>query len=85
MFRCEVCGTVVPPRTPCHRVVVRSRPSRYPSRPHANRFFRHVNGKRKEIHTSDPGGTGTAVVEEVRACPACAANLPPGAAVPPST
>ena len=74
MFRCQLCGTVVPPQTPSHRVVVQSRPIRYPARPRANQFFRFVNRKRKLVHTDDPGGTGTAIVKEVQACPACAAN-----------
>jgi hypothetical protein len=65
-------------------VVAQSRPSRYPPRSRANRFFRYVNGKHKEIHTDDPGGAGTAIVREVRACPACAANHAPDAAVPSS-
>jgi hypothetical protein len=80
MFRCQTCGTVVPPRTPSHPVVARSRPSRYPARSRANSFFRCVNGKRKHLHTDDPGGTGTAIVEEIRVCPACASNH--AAAVP---
>jgi hypothetical protein len=54
--------------------VVQTRPSRYAYRPRANQFFRTVNHKRKLIHTDDPGGTGTTIVEEVQACPACAAN-----------
>jgi hypothetical protein len=74
MFRCQLCGTVVPPRTPSHGVVVQSRPSRYPSRPRANRFRRHENGKHKVIHTDDPGGAGSAIVKEVRACAVCAAR-----------
>jgi hypothetical protein len=84
MFRCQLCGTVVPPRTPSHRVVVQSRPKRYPYRPRANSFFRWVKGKHKKLHTDDPGGSGTAIVREVRACAACAANPAPGTAVCPS-
>jgi hypothetical protein len=74
MFRCQTCGTVVPPRTPSHRVVARSRPSHYPPRPRANHFLRWIDGKRKQLHADDPGGAGTEIVEEIRVCPSCAAN-----------
>jgi hypothetical protein len=85
MFRCQLCGTVVPPRTPCNRVAIRSRRRSYPSRPLANRFVRLVGGKRKQLHTADPGGVGVVIVPEATACPACAANQASGAPVPPSS
>src|SRR5262249_17869406 len=72
MYRCQMCGAVVPPRTPCHRLVVQTRPARYPFRPEVNRVGRWVNGKPKERWTDDPGGSGPQVFREVNACPACA-------------
>src|SRR5262249_44786018 len=78
MYRCQLCGTTVPPGTPCHRLVVQTRPARYPFRSRANCFRRLVNdGKRKkhkDIYTDDPGGTGSQIVREVMACPACASR-----------
>jgi hypothetical protein len=72
MYRCEICGTVVPPRTPCHRVVVQTRPARYPRRSEVNRVVYRVNGRWKEKYTDDPGGNGVQIVREVTACPGCA-------------
>ncbi len=74
MFQCQLCGAVVPPRTPCHRLVVRTRPVKYPCRREVNRVVRLVKGKRKERLTDDPGGSGQTIVREVLACPACAAR-----------
>ena len=74
MYRCQLCGDVVPPRTPCHHLVIRTRRRRYPARAEANRVVRLVNGKVKETYTDDPGGVGSETAVEVRACPACAAR-----------
>ncbi|HEY5921627.1 MAG TPA: hypothetical protein VIV11_08145 [Kofleriaceae bacterium] len=73
MFRCDVCGLVTPPRTPCNRIVVETRPIEYPKRDDAHWHPPRAGGKGKWV--DDPGGTGTAIVREVRACPACAAQL----------
>jgi hypothetical protein len=72
MYRCQVCGSVVSPRTPCHRLVVRTRPRQYPTRPRVHRVVYWVNHKRKVDMRDDPGGVGTESVVEVRACPGCA-------------
>ena len=75
MFRCQLCRRVVPPRTPCHHVVVKQRRKEYPHRSRANFFVRpNEAGKRKEYHTDDPGGEGQEIVQEVIACPDCAAS-----------
>ncbi len=73
MFRCQLCRRVVPPRTPCHHVVVKRRSKKYPYRSQAN-FFVRLNdaGKRKEYHTDDPGGEGQEIVQVVIACQECA-------------
>ena len=75
MFRCQLCQCVVPPRTPCHHLVLDRRKRQYPYRSGANTFIRtNESGKRKEYHTDDPGGEGYEVVREVIVCPACAAR-----------
>jgi hypothetical protein len=75
MFRCPLCQRVVPPRTPAQHLVVRQRRRAYPYRSRANSFIRtNEAGKRKEYHTDDPGGEGQEVIQEVIACPACAAQ-----------
>jgi hypothetical protein len=73
VFRCQLCGKVVPPRTSVQRVVVQTRARKYPVRLRANRFIRlSENGKRKVTFVDDTGGVGCEVVREVVACPACA-------------
>jgi hypothetical protein len=84
MYRCELCGTVVPPRTACHRVVVAARARRYSARPQVNRVVRFEGTRRKVIWTDDPGGEGPAIVREALACPGCAANHARPAPVSPS-
>jgi hypothetical protein len=79
MYRCELCGIIVPPRTRAHRVVLEEREKAYPFRPEAFRAMRLVHGRLKEVWNDDPGGWGREVVREVRACPACA-GVPPGVA-----
>lgn len=75
MFRCQLCQRVVPPRTPCHHLILKRRSKEYPYRSRANSFVRiNETGKRKEYHTDDPGGRGEEVVPEVIVCPACAAQ-----------
>ena len=75
MFRCQLCQCVVPPRTPRQYLVLKRRSTKYPYRSSANTFVRtNEAGKRKEYHTDDPGGVGQEIVEEVAACPACAAG-----------
>jgi hypothetical protein len=75
MFRCQLCQSVVPPRTPCHRLALARRRKAYPFRARANALVRtSETGKRKAYHTDDPGGQGQEVVQEVSVCPACAAR-----------
>ncbi len=75
MFRCQLCQRVVPPRTPCHRLVVQWRRKHYPQRPRANVVhWRTPDKKRKQEHRDDPGGEGQEIVQEVMVCPDCAAK-----------
>jgi hypothetical protein len=79
MYRCQVCGGLVPPRTPRQSVVIRRRAKQYPFRRAANHVVRMVDGRRKEKDTDDPGGCGWETLAEVGACPRCASrNGTPG-------
>jgi hypothetical protein len=72
MFRCDVCGSVAPPRTACNRVILEIRLAEYAARPRAYWQSPRAGGKGKWI--GDPGGRGTEIVREVRACDECAAK-----------
>ena len=75
MFRCQLCQCIVPPRTPCQRLVLNWRSMEYPYRARANTFVRtDEKGKRKEYHSDDPGGKGQEAAKEVIVCPTCAAQ-----------
>jgi hypothetical protein len=74
MFRCQICGTVAPPRTPSHRVVVREEQRTHPSRRGVNPYPYREKGKRKVKWLDDPGGVGPVIAVEVQACAACAAE-----------
>jgi hypothetical protein len=75
MYRCQVCGCVVPPRTPASRLVLATRPKRYPGRPKAHRVIRlSETNKLKVVLLDDPGGSGREIAREVLACPSCAAR-----------
>jgi hypothetical protein len=75
MFRCQLCARVSLPRTPAHRLVVRTRQKKYPYRQKAHlHVYLDERGKRKEKEVDDPGGVGTEIVREVVACGECARN-----------
>lgn len=71
MYRCQNCGKVVPPATPCHLVALQTRPKKYPARSKANRMVEWVRGKPKVKYTDDPGGQGREIVRELAMCLAC--------------
>jgi hypothetical protein len=75
MFRCQLCQTVVPARTPSHRIVLKQRDKKYPYRSRANMVvvFEPPKKKKKE-YRDDPGGEGREIVREAIVCPACAAR-----------
>jgi hypothetical protein len=73
MYRCQFCRCVVPPRTPCQRVILQTRVVESPYRSRANRFVRIEKGKPKTFFADDPGGSGVEIVHEIVACPRCAA------------
>jgi hypothetical protein len=71
MYRCSICTKVVPPKTPCQRIISK-RVHRHPFRPKAqSRWGIDKNGKRKEEWIDDPGGVGTQIVQEYPVCPDC--------------
>ena len=71
MYKCELCRTVVPPRTPARRRVLEARVKEYPYRSKVNRWINPVTGK--PVWVDDPGGRGREVVREVLVCGPCAA------------
>ena len=76
MFRCQLCRSVVPAKTPCHRLVLEWRKKEYPFRPRANVLVRKPkpHAKPKKEYRDDPGGQGYEIVKEVIVCPICAAG-----------
>ncbi len=71
MFRCEICGDIVPAGVSAQSVVVQSRSKDYPSRSEKltggrSRFVRE--------RTVDKGGEGREIVRELKVCPKCAAE-----------
>jgi hypothetical protein len=78
MFRCQLCGDVVPPGTPSQRIVVQSRRTQYPYRSKANVVVRKPESgrrrKTKKEYRDDPGGEGHEIVREVIVCPNCVAR-----------
>src|SRR5262249_51182452 len=57
MFRCQLCQCVVPPRTPCRHLILKSRSKKYPYRSMANVVIVHEPGKKpKKQYRDDPGG-----------------------------
>ena len=79
MYRCDLCGSVVPPRTRGFRVLVERRAKRYPFRELANPNEPAPPKPKKKDDPpphdprNDPGGVGWEIACEVTACPAYAA------------
>jgi len=71
MFVCDVCRVVVPACTPCH-LIAETRPVVHPRRPKI--YWHPPKDGRKGEWVDDPGGPGSMIVRELRACPACAAK-----------
>jgi hypothetical protein len=75
VFKCELCGKIVPRNVPAQRIVLKTRPASYPERPKANRVKKdgpgvtEIDGK---FYKKDPGGTGCEIVREALVCPSCA-------------
>ena len=82
MFRCQHCGTVTPPRVSAETVVVVTRLQTYPFREDAHRITDCRRHKNPHPAHDDPGGTGSAIVREIRVCPPCKRALQPEPAAP---
>jgi hypothetical protein len=67
LYRCHLCGVVVPPNTPAHRKVVETRRREYPFRKDAHLFMKDGRPKKAD----DPGGVGFEIVREVVVCSSC--------------
>lgn len=76
VYRCQLCGGVVPPNTPAIRQVAETRQRKYPFRAKANRFRK--DGRIKE--SDDPGGVGYETVREIVVCPGCSKEVSGGRA-----
>ena len=75
VYRCEKCQLLVSPKTRAHKLVVETRPVKYPYRSKANRVVRlSENGKPRETFVDDRGGEGREIAKELTICPACAAK-----------
>jgi len=75
MFRCDVCASLAPPRTSCNRLVAETRPADYPARAKAHWHPPRAGGSGGSGKwTDDPGGHGTEIARELRACAPCAAK-----------
>ena len=71
MYKCELCGTVVPAGMRAFTQVVETRRRVYPPRPQAH----PVPGKGKKSSQKkkdDPGGIGVEIVKEALVCAGCA-------------
>jgi len=73
-FRCELCGTQVPPGIPATTVVLAMRRHHFPRRIGAHTFkpwnpLTRTIGER--VTRDDPGGHGLQIAVEARACPDC--------------
>ena len=77
MYRCEVCGSVTDPGIPANRIVVETRAIAYPHREKVHWHPPKAGGSGKWV--DDKGGTGTAIVREVVACPSCVTQHEPRA------
>ena len=80
MFRCQICQTVVPPKTATQKLVVKSRPKEYAARgsdPRERRFRSRFAPPVRQQY--DKGGEGTEIVQELSVCPECARKYGPQA------
>jgi len=75
MYRCQVCGKILPARTTSFQITVKTRCKSYPFRSKANGFKQIKAGSLTQTSRwesrNDPGGQGREIVKETRVCPAC--------------
>lgn len=70
MYRCEICGCVVPPGTTAVTRVVETREREYPDRRHAAQQKKKAPRQRHRMD-GDRGGSGREIVREQQVCPSC--------------
>lgn len=70
MYRCTRCQAVVP-RGIRQRLLIETRPARYPCRPGVYR----IEASGKTYYEDDPGGQGQEIARASPVCPACASGL----------
>lgn len=76
MYRCDVCGSVVPANTPANQITAAVREIDYPRRDRAH-WQAPKPPATKGKWVDDPGGRGIAIVRELKVCPTCAEHRPP--------
>lgn len=78
MYKCQICGVVVPEGIPANHVVLETRKREYPRRTKV--FLKKSTEKKRrrrkpdpdKDYVDDPGGTGFEIVRQAMACKACA-------------
>jgi len=70
MYRCELCGTIVPPRSKTRTVVTEKREKAYAPQ---QRKPQGKKGKGRKRHRDIelPGGRGWEIVKEAQVCQPC--------------
>ncbi len=81
MFRCQLCGTVMPPGTRTHKLIVQTRAKKYEPREkpqsRGGGGFRGRGGRPTRRRLMDPGGEGREIVRELSVCAECAEKYAP--------
>ena len=75
MYKCEMCGTVVPPRSKSHTVVTEKREKAYAPQQRQPGGKKGKGGRGRGRHRDSgelPGGRGWEIVKEVLVCQSCA-------------
>ncbi len=70
MYRCQLCGTVVPKGT-AKQVIVKKSLWQHPHRRGVIRKIVLEKGRRQEKWADDPGGVGPQILTETPVCSAC--------------
>jgi hypothetical protein len=76
MYKCGMCGKVVPPKTKCIEIVIKKRKKVYPFREGVNRPATWKEDRQERFgSTNDFGGSGFEAAETAKACPQCVRSL----------
>jgi len=78
MYKCQICGQTSEPRQPAHKLVIETRPVRYPFRKEAQACWKlEPDGRTKYKKTNDNGGLGRECVREITVCIECHERVGP--------